>query len=320
MKAMRQNKLISNISTYSLKAGLIKTNEEVLGTILKGVDSDFDIATFGKNITKGRFIHFGDSTGAKEIVVSEKIAKKLRLKIEDDITVFFVQNPPRIRKLKVTGLFNTGMEEFDEAYMIGDINLIRRVNNWDSTVAGGYEIMIKDFDKLEVAADTVFAHMDYDLGLEKITDRYITVFDWLILLDQNVVIFLILIIVVAGFNMISSLFIMIMERTQMIGILKALGAGNQLIMKIFFVRGIKLIGYGLLIGNALAAIFCGLQYYFHLLPLDPENYYMNSVPIEWSWQVWLYTNVLLSSFMALVVFLPCMAIARIKPIRAIRFD
>jgi len=317
---MRQNKYIRSISTFSMKAGLIKTEDEVLGTILKGVDRNFDINTFARNITKGRFIHFGDSSGAKEIMVSEKMARKLKLEIDEEVTVYFVQNPPRVRKLKIAGLFNTGMDEFDESYIIGDIDLIRRVNNWNKNMAGGYEIMINDFERLEMVADTVFANMDYDLGLEKITDKYITIFDWLVLLDKNVSIFLVLIIVVAGFNMISSLFIMILERTPMIGIFKALGASNQLIIQVFFVRGLRLIGYGLLLGNVCGMLFCIIQFYFQILPLDPENYYMSSVPIEWNWQICLYTNVLLGGFMALVVFFPCLVIATIKPIKALRFD
>ncbi|MFN0047628.1 MAG: ABC transporter permease [Cytophagales bacterium] len=320
LSELRKDEKIRSISTFSLKAGLIKTEEEVLGTVLKGIDNNFNISAFENNITKGRFIKFSDTAGSKEILVSEKIAKKLKLQLNEEVIVFFIQNPPRFRKLKIVGLFSTGMDEFDESFILSDIKLIRKINNWNENMAGGYEIMINDFNQLDNVADTVFAKMDYDLGLEKITDKYITVFDWLVLLSQNVSIFLILIIVVASFNMISSLFIMIMERTQMIGILKALGASNFLIVKIFFNRGILLIFWGLLIGNISAAVFCLLQYYFKILPLDAENYYMNSVPIEWDWLIWLYTNVLLSLSMALIVFIPCLAIANIKPIRAIRFD
>ena len=311
---------VASINTFSNKAGLIKTESEVQGAVLKGVDDNFNPKLFSKNLIKGRFIRFGDSTGSKEIVVSKKTAAKLLLDTGQTITIFFVQNPPRFRKLKVVGIFSTGLDEFDESVMLGDIKLIQKINNWDSTKAGGYEISLKNFEFLDQTADAIFANMDYDLGLEKITDKHITIFDWLVLLDQNVRIFLILILAVASFNMVSGLFIMIMERTQMIGLLKALGASNGQVRNIFFLNALRVIVYGLLLGNMAAAAFCFVQWHFGLLPLDPENYYMDTVPIEWDWQIWLLANAGLFIIMSLTVLIPNMVISNIQPVKAIRFD
>jgi lipoprotein-releasing system permease protein len=311
---------IKDVNVFSYKAGLIKTNDEVQGIVLKGINKDYNPDFFNKNMQSGRFIEFGDSSGSKEVIISSRISKKLKLKIGDGFIVYFLQSPPRVRKLKVTGIYETGMEEFDESFILGDIQLVRRINGWSNSLAGGYEIVVRDFDQLETTSQYVFDNMDYDLGLEKITDKYIAIFDWLNLLDQNVIIFLSLIIIVAAFNMISSLFIMIMERTNMIGVLKALGATNWLIARIFFFNGLSIVFKGLLLGNILGLGFCAIQYYFKLIPLDAENYYMNTVPIFWAWDVFIGLNIMLFFIMSMVLLIPTIAISRISPVRAIKFD
>jgi lipoprotein-releasing system permease protein len=212
------------------------------------------------------------------------------------------------------------MEEFDENFIIGDIQLIRKINNWTDNQIGGYEILVNDFAQFEQTAQFVFDNMDYDIGMEKITDKYQTMFDWLDLLDQNVLIFLSLIVLVAAFNMVSSLFIMIMERTQMIGILKSLGATNSMISNIFFLNGLNIVVKGLLIGNSLGLLFCAVQYYFRLIPLDPENYYMDSVPIYWAWDSFLISNLVLFFIMCLALLIPTFSIIKIQPVKAIKFD
>lgn len=320
IKKCKNNSKIKSIDTYSYKAGLIKANQEVQGVVLKGVNANYNPEFFVKNMTNGRFIHFGDSSGSKEIIISKKLGDKLKLAIGQEFVIYFVQSPPRIRKLKIVGIYGTGMDDFDESFIIGDIQLVRRVNNWNDNLAGGYEIVVKNYNEIDPVANFVFEQMDSDLGLEKISDKYIAMFDWLNLLDKNVAIFLTLIIVVAAFNMVSSLFIMIMERTNMIGVLKALGANNKIIARIFFLNGFWIIIKGLIIGNILALSFCFVQYYFQLIPLDSENYYMDTVPISWSWNVFAELNFGLLSVMSLVLLIPTFAISRINPVQAIKFD
>lgn len=320
VKKCQQYPNIENIAAYSLKAGLIKTKTEVQGIIIKGVDKNYNAKAFSSNLKSGKFISFNDSTDSKQVVISQKMASKLSLTLNQDLTVFFAQNPPRVRKLKIVGIFKTDMEEFDENIIIGDIKLLRKINNWNDSLAGGYEITIKDFSKLKATSEFVYNEMDYDIGLETITNKYAHIFDWLKLLDQNVQIFLSLIILVACFNMISSLIIIIMERTQTIGILKALGANNQSIISIFVLNGVSLILKGLALGNVLAIAFCALQYYFKIIPLDAENYYMDAVPIAWNWTYFIILNLSLLLITSLVLFIPAIIVTKISPIKAIRFD
>jgi lipoprotein-releasing system permease protein len=320
LRNVKAHSNVQNISVFSQKAGLIKTENEVVGVIIKGVAPDYDFSNFKKNIKEGRIIAFNDSVSSKEIIISQRNAQKLNLKCNDEIIFYFVQQPPRVRKLKVVGIYETGMEDFDESFIWGDIRLIRKINNWDENLVGGYDIAVKNTDELASTSDFVYDLMDYDIGLTKITDKYISVFDWLQLLGQNVTIFLSLITIVACFNMVSSLFIMVMERTNMIGLFKTWGASNGLITKIFFFNGLYLVLKGMFIGDLLAIIFCAIQYYFKILPLDPENYYMTSVPIWWDWSAFLFFNLTLLLIMSLVLVFPSIIISRITPLKSIKFS
>ena len=320
VKTCKSHYNVAGVALYSLKAGLIKTEEEVIGTVIKGVDSSYNAAFFSQNLIKGRFLNFDKDESMKEIVISRKMADKLKTNINEELLVFFVQDPPRYRKLKIVGIYETGLEEFDEVIMMGDLNLLRKINNWPDNYAGGYEIMLRDMTKIDETSEYVYDNMDFDVGLEKVTDKYITIFDWLKLLDNNVKIFLALIIAVAAFNMVSSLFIMVLERTNMIGTLKALGASNATINRIFYYNGLKLVVTGLLIGNGIALLFCTIQYYFHVIPLDPENYYMEWVPISWEWKTFLGVNILLFLKLNAALFIPHLLISRINPIKSIKFD
>ncbi len=315
-----KNENVKSIYPYSMKAALIKTNTAVHGIVIKGLDKNYDTSLFSKNIIHGKFINFLDTSYSKQVMISNKLANKLDLKISEEIFVYFVQNPPRVRKLKISAIFNTGMDEFDEHILIADINLIRKINQWPDTLSGGYEIFLNNMSAIDSTSKFIFNEMDYDLSLEKISDKFSYIFDWLHLLDQNVIIFLGLIIIVACFNMISSLIIIIMERTQTIGILKALGASDRFIIGVFYRNGIVLILKGLLYGNTLAIVFCAIQYYFKIIPLDPANYYMDSVPIAWDWTFFVFTNVFLFFITSLVLFVPTYSISKILPINAIKFS
>ena len=322
-KLYNNNKLVSevnHIQVFSHKPGLLKTDEEVIGVVLKGIGKDFNIERFKTNIIKGSFITIGDSSYSPEILVSKRIAFKLKLDVGDTVLMYFVQNPPRFRKLVIKGWYETGLEEFDDLIILGDIKINQKLNDWQDSLVGGFEIFIKDFGKLDYTAEKVFEVMDYDMQLEKITDKYIQIFDWLSLLNRNVLIFLILILFVASFNMVSTIFIMIMERTNMIGMLKALGATNRQVQWVFIFNGLNILLKGLLYGNIAGIGFCALQYYFKLIPLDEENYYMNAVPIEWDWLIIAGLNLLTFLLISVILVFPIMVIAKIKPIKAIRFD
>ncbi|MCS4436742.1 ABC transporter permease [Aquiflexum gelatinilyticum] len=319
-KEHTKNSLISHVQVYAHKPGLLKGDEEVEGVLMKGVGPDFDTMGFQNSIIEGRFIQFSDSAASNEILVSRKIADKLKLEVGERITMYFVQEPPRFRRFEIVGLYETFLENFDDKIIIGDIQTIRNLNGWSEDQVGGFEVFVNDDKKLEEMAEPIYNSLDFDLKLIKVTDKYIEIFDWLILLNNNVYIFLGLILFVAAFNMVSILFILIMERTQMIGILKALGSTNKQIRKIFVWNGVRIIGRGLLIGNAIAFGFGLIQQKFQWIALDPASYYMTFVPISWNWPVFILLNASVLLVTTLVLFIPAMLISNIQPIKAIRFD
>lgn len=317
---------IDRVEVFSHKAGLLQTDEEVYGAFIKGVSRNADSIRFQDNLEEGGFIRFeqadnSSSSYSLDILISRKIANTLRLNVGEDVRMYFIDPPNiRVRKLQVRGIYNTGIEEFDEQVIIGDIGLIQRLNNWPDSLVGGFEVFLKDYQMVDKAAEQLQNDLDYDLFVEKVSDKYVQMFEWLDLINNNVVVFLGLILFVACFNIVSILLILIMERTQMIGILKALGARNKQIRKIFTYNGLILIGKGMAIGNIIGIGFGILQYYFKIIPLDPENYYMEFVPIHWDFMTILLLNLLTLVMVGLVLNIPTAIIMRINPIRAIRFD
>ncbi|ELR68847.1 ABC transporter, permease protein [Fulvivirga imtechensis AK7] len=312
---------VKHVQEFSHKAGLIKTEEEVLGIIFKGVSKRFDQQKFKTSLVEGRFISFEDSTYSKEVLLSRTIANKLRLSIGDDVIVHFFQNPPRVRKLEVVGIYETNLSEYyDAKFIIGDIRLIQRLNNWSDSIAGGMEVFISNANKIGEAEQMLEEIVDYDFYVEPVREKYVQVFDWLHLISRQVNIFLGIILFVVCVNMISIILILIMERTQMIGLLKSFGANNRLIRSIFSYNGIQLILKGLLIGNLLGLGLCYIQYQFKVIPLNPHDYYMSYVPIGWDWQVVLGLNLLTFIVVSLIILIPTIIIARINPIKSIKFD
>ncbi len=311
---------ISHVQVFAHKPGLLKGDEEVEGVLMKGVGPDFDSVRFKESIIKGRFIQFSDSAASNEILLSRKIANKLILDVGERVTMYFVQEPPRFRRFEIVGLYETHLENFDDKIIIGDIQTIRNLNGWSEDQVGGYEIFVNNPVEMDELVDPLYEILDYDLKLIKVTDKYLEIFDWLSLLNNNVYVFLGLILFVAAFNMVSILFILIMERTQMIGLLKAVGARNSQVRRIFVWNGIRIIGKGLLIGNAIGLGFGWLQDSFKIIPLDPVSYYMGYVPVYWDWPIFVGMNLMVLMVTTLVLFIPAMLISNISPIKAIRFD
>jgi lipoprotein-releasing system permease protein len=317
---LNQVQFVEHIQGVAHKVGLIRTQNEIHGVIFKGVDDQFNMERFGQSLFDGRLIHVSDSSPSYEIMISKKIADLLQLKIGDDVRIYFIQNPPRIRRLTITGIYSSGMEEFDDKTIIGDISVIQQLNDWRNSLVGTIEIFIDDFNRIDEAEDYLFEMVDYDLFVDKITDKHIEIFDWLSLVGRNVTILLVLILFVASFNMISVLLILIMERTQMIGVLKAIGSPDHMIRKIFSYMGIRLILWGLLWGNVIAIGLGWLQKKFKIIPLDPENYYMEYVPIKWEWLGIFGINLLVLIIISSVLLVPTLIISRIDPIKSMRFD
>jgi lipoprotein-releasing system permease protein len=223
--------------------------------------------------------------------------------------------------LKVVGIYETNLSEyFDSKVIIGDIRLIQRLNDWSDNLAGGIEVFTKDVDHIEDTGLAIGQKMDFDLNIERVSDRYQQVFEWLNLLSRQVNILLGIILTVVCVNMISIVLILVMERTQMIGMLKALGGGDKLIRSIFVYQGVSLILKGLLLGNVIGLGFCYLQYRFKFVKLNPHDYYMSVVPISWHWEIVGLLNLTTFLVVTVVLLVPTMVITRVSPIKAIRFD
>lgn len=318
----KQFRHVTHVQEYAHKGGLIKTStDEVLGVFVKGVGPRFDVEAFGVNMTEGRFIHFPDSAHAGEAVVSRTIADKIEAKVGDDIIIHFFQNPPRFRRLKITGVYETNLSEyFDSRFIIADIRMIQRLNDWADSIAGGIEVFVTNEQHAEEAREEIGESMDFDLSIELVRNKFMTVFEWLNLVSRQVNILLAIILIVVCVNMISIVLILVMERTQMIGVLKAMGAGNGFIRSIFVFNGVNLIFKGLLFGNILGLLACFIQWKFQLVKLNPHDYYMSYVPIGWHWDVVLVLNLLTFAVVTVVLLIPTMAIARINPVKSIRFD
>jgi lipoprotein-releasing system permease protein len=314
---------IEHIQEVAHKPGLVKVNDEVLGIVLKGVGKSFDRDAFQQSMVEGKFLELPDSGYANQIVLSKIIANKLNAKVNDDIVVHFFQNPPRFRKLKIVGIYETNLSEyFDSKVIIGDIRMIQRLNDWSDSLAGAVEIFISNptDENVEEVWASVGESVDYDFAVQKVSDKFYQVFEWLALISRQVNILLGIIMFVICLTMISIVLILVMERTQMIGTLKALGANDSMIRSVFIYQGINLIVKGLLWGNLVGLGVCFTQYQFKLIKLNPHDYYMSVVPVSWEWEIVGMLNILMLVVVTVVLLVPTMIIARINPIKAIRFD
>jgi lipoprotein-releasing system permease protein len=311
---------IEHYQSYILKAGLLKSDEGVQGIIVKGVGLDFDDATFSSQMIEGELPNFGETDAFNEIVLSSMLANMLRLDIGDNLTLVFAQEPPRFRRVQIAGVYATGMEEFDARMVLADITLLRKLNGWDNEQVTGLEVFVakpEDMDRLE---EDLFNRLPVEMNVLSAHRQYPQIFEWLNLLNRNVLILLIIIMVVAALGMISMVLILIMERTRMIGMLKALGGSNNLIRTIFVYTGIHLVLKGLLFGNGIGLLICFVQFQFQVIPLDMANYYMSTVPISFDWMTLLGLNVLMVVLISLTLLIPVRIVGGIQPVGAIRFD
>ena len=319
-KNSRKLDFLTRTQSFAHKAALLKGDQEVEGVLMKGVGRDFDTLAFSQYLVDGRMINLPDSGVSNEIMLSRLIANKLTLEVGDKVTMYFVQNPPRFRRVEVVGIFETYLENFDEKIVVGELQTIRNLNGWAADQIGGLEVFVDNPKKTYAYFPLIEDQLDLDLKLIDSRDRFMEIFDWLTLLDTNVVVFISLIGFVAIFNMGAVLFILIMERTQMSGLLKAMGARNSQIRKIFFWNGMKILGRGLILGNVIGIGIGFLQDQFRLVPLDAASYYMSYVPIEWNWPVFIWLNVGIALLTTVVLWIPVMVISRVDPIKSIRFD
>ena len=324
---IREIEGIKNVQAFAIKAGIIKTGEEIHGAVLKGIDKSFDWSFIEEHLTEGELFHVSDTVRTNNVVLSKSTALLLNLGLGDRFTMYFIQDPPRARTFTISGIYNTSLEQFDMLYIFADIKQVQRLNNWDKGEVSGYEVLIEKMENLSAMSRKVkeqvsFEFLDDDsrLKVETIDDKNAQIFDWLKLQDMNVIVLVILMVVVAGFNMISGLLILILERTNMIGILKALGTSNVSVRKIFMYQSAYLTLVGLLWGNLFGLGICLAQKYLNLMPLDPASYYLDTVPINLNLSHILMLNLGTMLITFLFLLIPSMIIARISPDKSIRFN
>ena len=319
-KQALSKQLITHVMPFATKPGIIRAKDEIEGVVLKGVEKKYDWSFFKKIMITGKVIDFTDSVAAqKQIMISEQTADRLKLKVGDNILMYFVQEPLRKRPFKICGIYRSGVEEVDKTFVVGALSLIQRLNNWSPNQIGGYELRVDDFDRLNEAASYLDNILPVKLKAYTILQTYPTIFEWLKLLDTNTVVMLVLMLAVAVINMISALLIMILERTSMIGMFKAMGATNWSLQKIFLYNAFYLVGVGLLLGNLLGFGLGYLQLITHFFKLDPASYYMSFVPIQFNWLDAVLLNVGTLIICFLVLIIPSTLVTKISPVKAIRF-
>ena len=318
---------IRHVEVFATKAGIIKTDENIQGVVLKGIGPDFDWSYFRNNMVDGTVFIVTDSVISTKVIISKKISDMLMLKTGDSFVMHFVQDPPRMRKFTISGIYETSLEEFDKIYVFCDIGQIRRLNGWTNDLVSGLEIFINDFDRLgeitQAIRDTIGYKIEADqpiVRVENIKARYPQIFDWLNFQDMNVIIIIILMLIVAGFNMISGLLILILEKTNMIGALKALGSDDKTIRRIFLYQAAYLIGKGLFWGNLIGIGMALVQLKTSLISLDPSSYYLKTVPVNLDMLHILFLNIGTMAVIILMLLIPSQLVSRITPVKAIRYD
>ena len=318
---------VEHVQRYAAKPGVFRTDNDFIGYILKGVGEDYDLSFYAQYLKEGVLPQFSDSVTSGNILISRVIADKLQLGVGDKVDSYFLQGTMRARRYTVAGIYETGFNEYDRLFVIADLKAVQALNRWEPDQVTGVEVALSDFSKVE--------DMNWELGalLDRTEDKYgnqylvqsVTdinpgLFAWLDVLDMNVWLILALMIGVAGFTMISGLLILIIERTQFIGILKALGASNASVRKAFLYLAMLIIGKGMLWGNVVGLGLCAVQKFTGLIPLDPANYYLDRVPIEFNWLFILAVNVVMFVLSVLILIVPSHLISRIYPTKAMRFE
>jgi lipoprotein-releasing system permease protein len=318
---------IEHVQVFATKAGIIRTDEDIQGVVLKGIGSDFDWSYFRSNMVEGSVFTVTDTGRTDKVIISKKISDMLRLKTGDSFAMLFIQDPPRMRKFTISGIYETSLEEFDKMYVYCDIGHIKRLNGWKEDQVSGFEVFIKDFDKLDEITSEVRDAIGYKITEEdtkfKVTNiriKYPQIFDWLNFQDINVIIIILLMLIVAGFNMISGLLILILEKTNMIGVLKSLGAEDITIRRVFLYQAAYLIGKGLFWGNLIGIGLAYIQLKTGLITLDPTSYYIKTVPVNLELTHILLLNAGTMTAIIIMLLVPSQLITRISPVKAIKYD
>lgn len=311
---------IRHIQAVASKSGMIRTESAFEGIVFKGVGKDYEWKDIKEYLVKGKVPNFNGKIN-EDVVISQFLADRLYLKVGDRFNTYFMkENGYNIRNFDIVGIFNSGFQDFDATHIIGDIRHVQRINKWNSDEIGAFEVFVKDFSKIKETGEEVYEQTLSTLDTQTIIEKYNYIFEWLQLFDFNIIVILVVMIMVATINMVVALLVLILERTQMIGILKALGSNNWMIRKIFLYNAFYLILRGLFWGNLIGISLLLIQQYFGVIKLNPENYYVNQAPVYLNIGYVLVLNLLTVTVCFLVLLIPSFIISKISPVKAIRFD
>ena len=327
MQVLKELKGVRHVERYAFTQGILKTNEDFLGVLFKGVGPEYDMTFLKQHLVEGEIPVFSDTTSTNKLLLSRMIADKLRLKVGDKVYAYFIDESVRTRRYTISGIYQTNMTRFDEALCITDLYAAVKINGWEEDQVSGAELLVNDFEQLQVTEDEVIEKVNrssdpygQSLSSQTIYEAYPQVFTWLELLDINVWIILALMVCVAGFTMISGLLIIILERTQMIGVLKAIGARNKTIRHTFLWFAAFIIGQGLLLGNILGIGIILLQRTTGLITLDPQTYYVSEVPMEINIPLFVLLNIATLLISIFVLIAPSFLISHIHPAKSMRYE
>lgn len=322
LQTLRAHPDIRAVQAVAQKPGLVKTQDQIQGVALKGVDNSYDWSYLGQYLVEGFIPDFADSSQANMVLISSELSRRLGLQTGDALRMWFVSGEPpaaRGRRFEVAGIYQTGLAEFDERYVFCHIRHIRRLNNWEEGMVGSLEISLHDISKIDQVAEELYFSLPAELTTQTARERFPHIFDWLDLQDMNVIIIIILMVLVSGITIISTLLILILERTSAIGMLKAMGADNKLIKRTFLILSARILLRGMLWGNLIAIALIQSQLHFRIFTLPEESYYLTHVPVYFSlWHLAMINAGTLLLWLASLL-IPTQIITRISPARAIRF-
>ncbi|MBC7694404.1 MAG: ABC transporter permease [Burkholderiales bacterium] len=336
LKNISSSSNVKHIQSFATKNGILKTKTENEGIVLKGISSDYDWSYLQPYLVEGKVLTIHKDSVSKEIFISQTLANKLHLKLNQKLLVYFmtkkklddttfngknyIDYEPRVKDFYVKGIYNTGFSDFDKNLVFVDLKQIQKLNYWKDNEVAGYEVYLNDFNLLDLSLENLNDVIGYNYTITSVKQLQSSIFSWLEMIDINAVIIITLMVLVAAINMISALLILILERTNLIGILKALGLANESVRKIFFYVSLQLLIKGLFFGNLIGIGFCLLQSHFKFATLNPETYYLDAVPINLSIIHLLLINLGTIITCLLMMFLPTLILNKITPIKAIRFS
>jgi lipoprotein-releasing system permease protein len=315
---------INHIQAVITKAGVIRTETTFEGIIFKGVGTDYRFKNLEEYLVQGRIPNVTEERENAEVLISEYLAKRMEFELGDKFTTHFLKDDPNerpnLRQFEIVGIYNSGFQEFDANFIFGDIRHLQRMNRWSPNQIGNFEVFVQDFEKIQQKGKEIHSQTPPTLDTQTIVEKYNHIFEWLKITDSNIYLIIVLMLLVGVINIAVALLVMILERTQMIGILKAMGANNWTLRKIFLHNAFYLITRGLLWGNLIGLGILLIQKYFGVVKLNPESYYVNQAPVYLNWEYILALNIGTILVCLIVLLIPSYIITKISPVKAIRFE